>query len=119
MTDVHPLPIYPRKPTGADLALFKEAKERLHTPMLIQPVDAVPGSPTRIISLREKLPWVADHAYIPNPTVANVEAALKWALGFDENPQATTVLHMLKEAFGEGVTEQEGTGVRFVNGDID
>ena len=105
MNDIHPLPIYPRKPIGDDLALFKEAKARLHTSMLIQTVDAVPGSPTRIISLRERLPWIADHAYIPNPTVSNIEAALKWALGFDENPNATTVLHMLKESFGKGVKE--------------
>jgi hypothetical protein len=109
MSDIHPLPVYPRKPTGADLALFKAAKERLHSELLIQPVDAVPGSPTRIISLREKLPWIADHAYVANPTVDSVEAALKWALGLTEDTRATTVIHMLKESFGEGVKEIAGT----------
>lgn len=105
MTDVHPLPIYPRKPVGADLALFKEAKARLHTTRLIQPVDAVPGSPTRIIALREKLPWIADYAYIAEPSVANIEAALLWALGYDEDPRATTVLRKLQEIMGDGVKE--------------
>ena len=105
MSDIHPLPVYPRKPIGDDLALFKQAKILLNTKQLIQPVDAVPGSPTRIIALREKLPWIADYAYVENPNVGNIAAAMEWALGMKEDSRATTVLRKLQEIMGEGVKE--------------
>jgi len=105
MHDLRPLPVYPRKPQGQDLQLLKEAKALLQTSLLIQPVDAVPGSPGRILALRESPNFLCDHALVRNPTVESVKAALEYCLGLNDDPRATTVLKMLKETFGEETTE--------------
>lgn len=105
MPDLMPLAVYPRKPQGQDLQLLKEAKANLQTSLLIQPVDAVPGSPGRILALRESPNFLCDHALVRNPTVESVQAALAYCLGLNDDPRATTVLKMLKETFGQEVTE--------------
>ncbi len=100
-----PLPVYPRKPMGKDLEMLKQAKANLNTSLLIQPVDAVPGSPGRILALRESPNFLCDHALVRNPTVESVQAALAYCLGLNDDPRATTVLKMLKETFGEETHE--------------
>jgi hypothetical protein len=105
LTDLLPLPVYPRKPQGNDLQLLKQAKANLKSSILIQPVDAVPGSPGRILALRETPSFLCDHALVRNPTVESVQAALEYCLGLNDDPRGTTVLKMLKETFGEETTE--------------
>ena len=105
MSDLIPIPVYPRKPSGPDLDLLKQAKQALKSNTLIQPVDAVPGSPGRILALREPLPWLADHALVRNPTLESVTAALSYCMGLNDDPRATTVLKVLKETFGEETRE--------------
>lgn len=105
MAEIKPLPIYPSTPTGADLTLLKEAKERLDTPFLVSPVKAVPGSPGRVIALRQRPDFLCDYAYIPDPNPTSVLEALKWALGTHDDPRGVTVVHMLKEIFGDGTFE--------------
>jgi hypothetical protein len=100
MTNVLPLPVYPAKPTGDDLAMLKEAKAKLGTKIMIQPVRAVQGSPGRVIALREKPHWICDYAYIPNPNPESMKQALAWALGITEDSRAITVVRTLKEIFG-------------------
>ena len=92
-------------PTGDDLALLKQAKEELDLPFLIKPVKAVPGSPGRIIALREHPNFVCEHAYIPNPNPKSVLEALKWALSENYDPRAVTVVQMLSEIFKGEVKE--------------
>jgi hypothetical protein len=105
MPDLRPLPVYPRKPTASDLEMLKQAKANLNTSLLIQPVDAVPGSPGRVLALRESPNFLCDHALVRNPTVSSVQAALAYCLGLTEDTRGTTVLKMLKETFGEETTE--------------
>lgn len=105
MSDLIPIPVYPRKPSGPDLDLLKQAKQALKSNTLIQPVDAVPGSPGRILALREPLPWLADHALVRNPTLESVTAALSYCMGLNDDPRATTVIKVLREAFGEETKE--------------
>ena len=105
MSDLIPIPVYPRKPSGPDLDLLKQAKQALKSNTLIQPVDAVPGSPGRILALREPLPWLADHALVRNPTLESVTAALSYCMGLNDDPRATTVIKVLREAFGEETEE--------------
>lgn len=107
MTDIIPLPVWPRKPTGPDLALIKEAKASLGYPQLIQPVDAVPGSPGIVLALRERPNFICDHAFVQNVTLESVTAALKHCLGLVEDSRGTTVTMMLKEVFGKGLKEVE------------
>lgn len=102
---IRPLPVYPSAPTGADLSLFREAKDKLGLDYLIQPVDAVVRSPGRIIALRERPNFICDHAFVPNPNPESISAALEWALGDSEDQRATSVLDMLRDIFGRGVQE--------------
>ena len=105
MTSILPLPIYPSKPTGDDLAMLKAAKEQVVTTSLIKPVKAVPGSPGRIIALCDKPNWICEYAYIPNPNPDSMKAALEWALGLTEDSRGVTVIKTLREIFGPGVRE--------------
>lgn len=105
MPDLIPLPVYPRKPRGKDLEMLKEAKSFLNVKFLIQPVDAVPGSPGRVLALRESPNFLCDHALVRNPTVSSVQAALAYCLGLTDDTRGTTVLKMLKETFGEETRE--------------
>jgi hypothetical protein len=105
MNNVRPLPVYPHKPSGAILGLLKEAKAKLGIDILIQPVDAVIGSPGRILCLGEKLPWIQDHAIVKNMTVDSMAAALAYVLELNDDPRGVTVLRQLKEIFGEDTRE--------------
>jgi hypothetical protein len=105
VSEVLPLPVYPRKPVGDDLRLLKEAKARLGVDTKIVPVDAVIGSPGRVLSFREKLPWLQDYALVANPTIESVEAALKYVMGLNDDPRAMTVVKQLEQVFGKGVKE--------------
>jgi Asp-tRNA(Asn)/Glu-tRNA(Gln) amidotransferase B subunit len=105
MTNLIPLPIYPNKPTGAELEMIKQAKAMVDTDILVQPVRAVQGSPGRVIALRERPHWICDYAYIPNPNVNSLKEAIEWALEIKEDPRGVTVLRTLKEIFGEGTRE--------------
>ena len=109
MSDIIPLPVWPRKPTGSDLQIIKEAKTKLSYPQLIQPVDAVPGSPGIILALRERPNFICDHAFVQNVTLESVTAALKHCLGLANDSRGTTVTMMLKEIFGEELKEIEVT----------
>lgn len=105
MTSITPLPIYPPKPTGDDLALLKEAKSKVRSDILIKPVRAVPGSPGRILALREKPTWICDYAFIPEPNVESLKNALEWVLELKEDSRGITVIKTLKEIFGEQTRE--------------
>lgn len=105
MPDLKPLPVYPRKPQGQDLEMLKEAKSFLNVKFLIQPVDAVPGSPGRVLSLRESPNFLCDHALVREPNVKSIMSALEYCLGLNDDPRGMTVLKMLKETFGEETTE--------------
>lgn len=103
--ELRPLPTYPRKPTGDDLALLKQAKAMMDTDILIQPSDAVPGSPGRILALRETPPWLCDHALVKNPTTESLKAALEWIIYETEDQRGTTIEKTLTEIFGGPVKE--------------
>jgi hypothetical protein len=105
MTNILPLPIYPVKPIGVELEMFKQAKAMVNTDILVQPVRAVHGSPGRVIALRERPHWICDYAYIPNPNVDSLKEAIEWALNLKEDSRGITVIRTLREIFGEGTTE--------------
>lgn len=104
-TEPRILPVYPSKPTGADLELFRVAKGELSLDYLIQPVRALYGSPFRVIALRKAPEFLCDYALVPNPNVDSIREAMKWALGDDDDPRATTIVKTLEGIFGRPVTE--------------
>ena len=42
---------------------------------------------------------------MPEPSVESITNAMRWALGDEDDPRATTVLKSLKKIFGDGVKE--------------
>ena len=105
MTNVVPLPVYPEKPTGADLEAIRAAKSMLDTDILIRPSKAVLRSPGRILALREKPDFVCEFALISDITPENIKPALAWILGLNEDYEASGMITMLREIFGESVEE--------------
>ena len=105
MTDVNPLPVYPRRPQGTTLELLKQAKAQLQTSLLISPENAVPGSPGRILAIGEKPNFLCDYAYVANPTVESLTQALAWCLGLQEDARGVTIGRMLSEIMGGEVRE--------------
>lgn len=105
MAETRILPVYPSKPTGDDLELFRVAKGELSLDYLIQPVRALYGSPFRIIALRKAPEFICDYALVQNPNVDSIREAMKWALGDGDDPRATTIVKTLEKIFGGPVTE--------------
>lgn len=90
---------------GGDLELIKKAKANIKTDIRIQPVDAVPGSPGRVLALRERPNFICEHAFVEAPDEKRIQAALEWILSGNDDSRGTTVTMMLKEVFGEGVKQ--------------
>jgi hypothetical protein len=77
----------------------------METDIRIQPVDAVPGSPGRVLALRQRPNFICEHAFIEAPDEKNIQAALEWVILGGEDGRGTSVTMMLREIFGEGVKE--------------
>lgn len=105
MTDITPLPVFPRKPQGDVLELLKQAKAKLSTTLLISPENAVPGSPGRVLAIGEKPTFMCDYAYVASPTVESLTQALSWCLGLVEDARGVTIGRMLSEIMGGEVRE--------------
>ena len=105
MQNVKPLPVYPRTPNEKDMQLLRDAKKALKSETLIIPTDAVPGSPGRILALREPPPWLCDYALVKEPNVQSLTAALDWIINNKEDRRGVTIVRKLQEIFGPGVKE--------------
>lgn len=105
MTNIIPLPVYPHKPTGADLEAIRKAKAMIDTDVLIKPVKALPRSPGRVLALREKPNFACDFALISDTRPQILKPALEWVLGLNEEYEGHSVITMLREIFGESVKE--------------
>ena len=108
---IRPLPIYPSVPTGDGLAAIKKAKAAIKSDLLVKPVRAIPGSPGRILAIREKPNFVCSYALVENPTEENLKPALEWILGLNENYKGYGAIVMLREIFGLEVTEIAAEGI--------
>jgi hypothetical protein len=105
LSNIKPLPVYPRKPVGAVLEALKQAKAKLPTGILITPENAVPGSPGRVLAIGEKPNFLCDYAYVKEPTVESLEQALAWCLELKEDTRGVTIGRMLSELWGGEVKE--------------
>jgi hypothetical protein len=103
--ELKPLPIYPQKPQGPILEALKQAKANLHLNYLISPEKAAPGSPGRVLAIGEKPNFLCEYAYVANPTVESLQAALSWVLGITEDARGVTIARMLSEIMGGEVKE--------------
>ena len=105
MPDVSPLPVWPQKPQEPILTMLKQAKQQLNTSLLISPERAVPGSPGRVLAIGSKPNFLCDYAYVAEPTVESLTAALSWCLGLKEDARGVTIGRMLSEIMGGEVRE--------------
>ena len=109
MTELLPLAIWGG--THADLPALKQAKASLNLPYNLVPVQAVPGSPTRVLALHGTPPFVCDYwAMMPYESDALRESVLINALEWVLNPhikddRAFLLIDGLRGIFGSGVTE--------------
>ena len=105
MTELLPLAIWGG--TAADIPALKRAKAALNLPYNLVPVQAVPGSPTRVLALHGEPPFVCDHWPLTEP--ANDEElaeALEWVLNpHMRDNRAFLLIDGLRGIFGPGVTE--------------
>ena len=101
-----PLPIW-GVPQPGDMEALRAAKASLNLPYLIVPCAAVPGSPTRILALREPPPFIADYRGSIDPqNDPELAAKMLWALDDSiEDPKASLVIHQLRAIFGPEVRE--------------
>ncbi|MEV5068930.1 hypothetical protein MRBLMI12_000487 [Microbacterium sp. LMI12-1-1.1] len=105
--DPMPLPIWPPDPSPERLALIKEAKLQLDTPIKIYPCPAVPGSPGRTLAFGEPPSHISESVIIRPENVDNVES-IRRALDFllhapAGSPGAFTHELWLQAVMGSGV----------------
>lgn len=84
-TETMPLPVYPWPISEARMALLREAKSRIDTPIRIVPVEAAYGSPGRVLSFGLTPPFICKSAPIAPENVQNVDS-IERALRFWLNP---------------------------------
>ena len=115
-----PLPVHPWPLTPERDAILRAAKAALELDFLIRPVEAVLGSPGRILSFDGEPPFYCTYAPI-RPENANnvtsVAAAMKHCLLGDPESEPFGHEAWMKSIFGEGtrlvaIEPYEG-GVRF------
>lgn len=117
-----PLPIFPYPVSKEDMDAIKAAKAAMGVDFKVLPRPAVPGSPGRVLALREKPHWFTPYAPVGHPERAeSMIAALEWVLLNTDDPRGVTDLQWLSELM-PGVREIEWTkadelerttGVRF------
>ena len=82
MTTVLPLPIWPYPPTPGMLDTVKRAKEalaaRLQLDFKVQVVQAVPGTPSRVLSMGGRPTFVCDVLEVKPGD--DIPSALEWVL---------------------------------------
>lgn len=105
MTELLPLAIWGG--TAADIPALKRAKAALNLPYNLVPVQAVPGSPTRVLALRDRPPFLCDYSIVhTGDSDARMIAALEWVLNpHIKDDRAFLLIDGLRGIFGEGVTE--------------
>lgn len=108
MSELVPVPIYPWPMEPARLELLKQAKALLDLPYKIVPVEAVPGSPGRVLAWLRPW-WLCRYAPIKPLNAENVQsiaAALKFALEADSgrtNDRRFNEEHWLTSVMGVDV----------------
>jgi hypothetical protein len=109
MTSIIPLPVYPNKPTGELLDMFREAKhlvaKRNNSDFMVQLVSVTKGFTGKIVAIGKRPDFFAPHYYIETPSVENISYALEWLVFDQKHPSADSGIFVLKEALGQGVIE--------------
>jgi hypothetical protein len=109
MTSVIPLPVYPKKPTGEILDMFREAKhlvaKRNGHDFMVQIIDVTKGFTGKIIAIGKRPDFFAPHYYIENPSVENISYGLEWLVFDQKHPSADSGIFVLRETLGQGVFE--------------
>lgn len=111
------LPIlWAEPPTAADWERLSEARKALGYMDLIQPVEALEGSPGPVLAVGKMPDWIVQYAYVPSTRDAKLGERLKACLDRQEDPD--TIGKLLSAWMGVDVKyvgeEEFDGGVRFV-----
>lgn len=113
------LPIlWAEPPSTADWERLSQARKALGYMELIQPVEALEGSPQPILCIGKLPSWMTEFAYVDSTSDMELGNALDCCLnpGYDQQPEAYALL--LSRWMGGDVkyirTEGQDGGVRFV-----
>lgn len=116
-----PLPVFPWPISEARMGLLKAAKARIDTPIRVVPVEAVYGSPGRVLTFGLTPPFICKTAPIAPQNVESVdsvERALRFWLNPFSDERQFAEDHWLSNVLGCDVVlvriEDEISGVRFV-----
>lgn len=113
-----PLPIFPYPVSKEDMDAIKAAKASMNVDFKVLPRPAVPGSPGRVLALREKPSWFTAYAPVAHPErPESMKAALEWVLSDKDDPRGVTDVQWLQELMPGAReiewTELEELSVRF------
>jgi hypothetical protein len=88
------------------LPRLKQVKQGMDTTLQIIPVEAVPGTPARIIAFGKRPGWLCEYALVNDSNNDDaVAAAMAWAMWFNNDSRATTMEKQLSRWFGAEVKE--------------
>jgi hypothetical protein len=106
MPDVRPFPVH-GSIRDVDREFLHRAKAEINPPYLLTVVEAFPGSPGRVIALREPPPFLCDFALVgETDSYEGFRLALYWALHPEfDHPAASLVIDQLRAIFGPTVKE--------------
>lgn len=101
------LPVYaPQGLSNADWSRIRAAKASLGVPFKVKPVEAVLGSPGRVLAIGAEPDWVdCDYALVSSTMSPGLAKALNWVLGDFEDNRAMNTLKRLRQILGSGVRE--------------
>lgn len=106
MTDLRPLALYPWPLPDTTMGRVRDAFRQGGWPFAVQPVQAVPGGPTRVLSFDGVPPWVCDAAPVMNGDEAALQRALEWVLDETQDVErGYSVKKYLDGLLGPGVKE--------------
>lgn len=88
-----------------DWAAIKQAKDELDLPFLVKPVQAVPGSPGRVLALGVLPGWVCDYYPVWKAQSPAIKDAIRWVLTGNDDPKAVTMEKALQNILGPDVKE--------------
>lgn len=113
------LPIlWAEPPTTADWERLSEARKALGYMELIQPVEALEGSPGPVLCIGADPSWVTDYAWVENTHSDMLQENLRYCLERQERDTGEVTARLFSKWMGVDVRyaseEEQDGGVRFV-----
>lgn len=98
---MRPLPIlWGTPPTEADWSLIRAAKQASGYASMVQPAQALPGSPGRILAIGALPDWACEGRWVANAADPELPEVLRLLLNDLPDPKAFGEQHLLSKWMG-------------------